>query len=331
VPFSYRRLRELNTREVFLILDQLKEEGCFYLGFTGGEPFLRKDIIEILCYAKKRGFQIIIYTNGSLINKKIADELKKINPNKVDITIPAMSKDAFERISRVAGSRDKVFRAIDLLHKKGIELGFKTCVLKPNESEIKDIQNFADSLGALHRLDSMLSPRLNGSKEPYKYRGKLKESLVASRKSSLDCARLGAEHELEHLGARRDRQVASKKEYKDCNLDSELRTTNYELFKCGVGRSQAAITPQGELKMCTMIDYPKYNVLGAGTNLKKEWKRLKRLVSGIKADKNYGCNTCKLKPYCKWCPAKGWLYNQDFYSCEPESRWRAEQIIRLTG
>jgi len=113
---------------------------------------MREDIIKILWYAKRLGFEIIIYTNGSLIDKEIANELSQLRPNKVDITIPAMSKDAFERISGVPGWRDKVFKAIELLHKKKVNLGFKTCVLKENEDEIEDIQRFAESLGALHRI-----------------------------------------------------------------------------------------------------------------------------------------------------------------------------------
>ena len=48
MPQSYRKYNELKTKEVFSLLNQLKEIGCFYLGFTGGEPFMREDIIEIL-------------------------------------------------------------------------------------------------------------------------------------------------------------------------------------------------------------------------------------------------------------------------------------------
>ena len=57
----------------------------------------------------------------------------------------------FRSISGVAGSRDKVFNAIDRLHKRKVNLGFKTCVLKENESEIKNIQDFAASLGVFYR------------------------------------------------------------------------------------------------------------------------------------------------------------------------------------
>lgn len=304
VPQSYRKYNELKTKEVFSLLDQLKEIGCFYLGFTGGEPFIREDIIEILWYAKRCGFELIIYTNGSLINEEIAGQLQRLRPNKVDITIPAISKDAFERISGVSGSRNRVFGAIDLLHKKGVNLGFKSCVLKENESQISEIQDFATSLGALHRLDDMLSPRLDGSKEPYRYRGRLKNTLQAARKDNLEECDFETENPI-------------------LNTSDRTRITR-NFFKCGVGVSQVAITPFGELKMCVMIDYPKYKILD--TSLKDAWKELKELVASIKPDKDYKCDKCELEPYCKWCPARGWLENRNFTSCDPESQRRAEII-----
>jgi len=307
VPQSYRNKEGiLTTKEVFLILDELADIGCFYLGFTGGEPFVRKDFIEVLRHAKRKGFEIIIYTNGSLIDEEMAGILADIRPNKVDITIPAMSKDAFERITKSPGSHKKVFNAIDLLHKREVALGFKSCLLKDNEDEIKDIEDFAHSLKALHRLDNKLMPRLDGSEEPYKYRGERREYRVQSRL-------------LEKSGCE--------------TPNPEPRTTNHEprttdpdnLFKCGVGERQAAITPFGELKMCLMIDEPRYDILNKETrtkipNLKKAWKELKEFAGTIKPDENYKCEGCERQVYCKWCPAKAWLYNKTFTSCVPESR-----------
>ncbi len=324
VPSSYRKKKgELKTKEVFSILDQLADIGCFYLGFTGGEPFLREDIMQIFRYAKKKGFEIIIYTNGSLIDEKTADELAALRPNKIDITIPAMSKEAFEKITKVPGSHKRIFRTIDLLSKNNINLGFKTCVLKENESEIKEIQDFAASLGALHRLDDMLSPRLDGSNEPYEYRGTLKENSVARSTSRVSRNRSQLKPETCYLLP------------DTCYKNSP--TPNIEnLFKCGVGETQAVITPFGELKMCLMIDYPKYKILTENREQKTDnrsqklrlrdaWERLKNLVKNIIPDENYQCDRCELEPYCKWCPAKAWFYNRSFTSCEPETRHWAER------
>lgn len=281
IPPYYKKSRELKTKEVFLILDQLRDEGCFYLGFTGGEPFVRKDIIEILWYAKKCGFELIIYTNGSLISKSMVRELIDIKPNKIDITIPGMSEIIFDRITGVAGSRKKVFDTIERLHASRINLGFKTCVLKDNESEIAAIEDYCHSMAALHRLDAMLSPRLDGSRVPYLFRGSYNQPT---------------------------------NNYAEKYSPDSLK--NDPLFKCGSGLTQAAITPKGELKMCVMLDYPKYNILES--SLCGSWKRLKKLAMGIQPDENYKCNKCNFQNFCRWCPARAWLYNKTFTSCTIE-------------
>jgi len=311
VPLKYQKYKELKTKEIFLILDQLADLGCFYLGFTGGEPFIRKDALDIFRYAKKKGFEVIIYSNGSLISAKIAEELARLRLNKVDITIPAMRRSAFEKITGLVGSHDKVFKTIERLRKNRVNLGFKTCALKENQDEIEDIENFAGSLGVLHRLDDMFFRRLDGSNEPFKFRGRLK------------------------LGSSQKAEVGSKETVEDCNVTREnrepclsgrqARTEN--LFKCGVGQTQAAITPCGELKMCLMIDYPRYNILKS--SFKECWRKLKNDVSKIKPDSDCRCDECALQSYCKWCPARGWLYNKRLTSCDPQSRRKAESIREL--
>jgi radical SAM protein with 4Fe4S-binding SPASM domain len=323
VPESLRKEseeRELKTKEVFLVLDQLNDAGCLYVGFTGGEPFVRNDFLEILRYAKIKGFEIIIYTNGSLINGSVADALKELRLNKIDITVNSLRKEPFEKITQTQDSYEKVFRTIELLNKRNIPLGFKSCLLKENEDEIENIKEFARSHNALHRLDTMLFPQLNGEREPYGYRGSMKEVI-----------RLPGY------------QVTQKDNFADCSLNSQKAEPNNQysipntLFKCDVGISQAAITPYGELKMCLMIDYPRYGILGkedtrtqghkdtSVTNgLKEAWQKLSRFVSEIKPDETYQCDRCKLYGYCKWCPARSWLENGGFSSCVSESKERAE-------
>lgn len=304
VPFRYRKSKEVRTKQAFGIIDQLADIGCFYLGFTGGEPFVRKDFLKILSYAKRKGFQAIVYTNGSLINEKTAKELAELALNKVDITIPAMTQDAFEKITKLKGSHKKVFKAIELLKKNGVALGFKTCVLKENQDEIGEIQKFAHSQGALHRLDDMLSRRLDGKEEPYRYRGTIQNA--------------GQGFSLAHDAGRVTRKAGA-------GLKPCLKDTALQLFKCGVGISQAAITPQGRLKPCLMIDKPRFAILGQSGGLKKAWEDLKRFIAGIAPDENYKCSACKLRPFCKWCPAKGWLYNKSFTHCDPQARLKAER------
>ncbi|MCJ2512598.1 MAG: radical SAM protein, partial [Candidatus Thermoplasmatota archaeon] len=72
---------ELTTREGFSLLDEIAKAGFKLMVFSGGEPFMREDIMDILWYAKRCGFEVIIYSNGSLIDERIAEELSRLRPN----------------------------------------------------------------------------------------------------------------------------------------------------------------------------------------------------------------------------------------------------------
>jgi len=58
------------------ILDEVADAGCLWLLITGGEPLLRPDFRDIYMYAKRKGFLITLFTNGTLLDADIADQLK---------------------------------------------------------------------------------------------------------------------------------------------------------------------------------------------------------------------------------------------------------------
>ncbi len=160
------RNKELNTNKVFSILEQLRDLGCFHLGFTGGEIYLRKDISRILLRAKKMGFNLTILTNASLIDKKRADELKEIAPIKVDITLHSLNPAHFEDITRLKGSFKETMKAIDLLRERDITLGIKNCILRENIGDYKDVQEFADKIKASSRIGAKVFASEQNSCQP---------------------------------------------------------------------------------------------------------------------------------------------------------------------
>jgi len=161
LPKSWRGKKDLPAAGVLEIIRQLKSSGCFYLGFTGGEIFTRPDIYKIIEFSRKQGMQVILYTNGSLIDEPAAQRIANIGVNKVDITLPAMSEEAFEEVSAVPGSHKAVFAAIEYLRKYKVALGFKTCLVKANQGEIEAIQGFCAGLGCQHRFDDSTLPRID--------------------------------------------------------------------------------------------------------------------------------------------------------------------------
>jgi Fe-coproporphyrin III synthase len=62
--------KELSKKEVFALLDEIKKWGAKSVRFTGGEPFLRKDLEEIIRYAKYNKLTTVLNTNGTILSKK---------------------------------------------------------------------------------------------------------------------------------------------------------------------------------------------------------------------------------------------------------------------
>ncbi len=153
------RQRELSTRRVFALLKALREMGCFYLGFTGGEPLMHPDFLAIVRRAQELGFAVMVNTNGSLITAKMADSLGRLALNKVDITIPAISKSAFGKVTGRPDLHARFFQGIRLLKSRGVRLGFKTCILPSSRKELPRIRAFARSCHAQLRISDEILPQ----------------------------------------------------------------------------------------------------------------------------------------------------------------------------
>ncbi len=294
---------ELKTEDIFNILEQLRDLGCFYLGFTGGEIFCRKDLLNILWYAKRLGFEVILLTSGSFIDEDIAEELSRLRPNKVDVSVHAMDKDVFEEITQTPGSYGKVFNAIRLLHEKGVPLCIKSCGLLENKNEIVKISRFARKLNAIFRFDGELQPRLDRSKIPRDH--------SISRKEAFSLVRAC----YPEMFTKYDRKGRVRKKFK-------VKRNVYRLFNCGAGFTDLTINPYGELKICIDIDYYRYKILDG--SLKEGWQRIKDFIDNQKPPKDWSCSSCDLAEYCSWCPAKSYLMDGSFSSCDSYCRMEAE-------
>ena len=70
---------ELSFDKIKLIINQLVEANVIRIDFTGGEPMLRKDFLEIIKYASQKGIETLITSNGSVYNDEIAQTLLETN------------------------------------------------------------------------------------------------------------------------------------------------------------------------------------------------------------------------------------------------------------
>ncbi|MFH1551538.1 MAG: radical SAM protein, partial [bacterium] len=85
-----RNIKEFSSSYVKKIINAISESGVKVIRFTGGEPLLRKDIFELLKYAKNKNLEVRLNTNGSLINSKTVKKLRGVVDN---VLIPIESDD----------------------------------------------------------------------------------------------------------------------------------------------------------------------------------------------------------------------------------------------
>jgi len=114
------------------IISEGKEIGVHFVVVSGGEPFVREDLLEIYEKHDDVGFQI--YTNGSLLDEKTAQRLAKLGNVMPCISIEGYKKETDER--RGEGHFEKIMGAMDRLREAGVVFGFSATATRNNADVI---------------------------------------------------------------------------------------------------------------------------------------------------------------------------------------------------
>lgn len=129
---------ELTTKEAKAMLDDMAEFGVPVVLFSGGEPTMRPDLLELIAYAKEKGLRAVISTNGTLITEEKARELKDIGLSYVGISLDGM-KETNDRFRGVTGAFDAAIQGIRNCKKVGIKVGLRFTINKRNAQDIPAI------------------------------------------------------------------------------------------------------------------------------------------------------------------------------------------------
>jgi radical SAM protein with 4Fe4S-binding SPASM domain len=285
------RARELSKEEHFHLLDQLADLGCFWLLYTGGEIFARKDFLEIYTYAKKKGFLITLFTNGTLIDEKVADYLAQWPPFAVEITLYGRTKRTYEALTSVPGSYQRCLQAIALLVERRLPLKLKTVSTVINRHEVWAMKRFAEEeLHAEFKFDSLISPRVDCSPGPLAVRLSPEEIVALD----LSMPKVAAEY---RALAERDRRQPPPLAADD------------KVYFCGGGVNSFAIDPYGNMSICVLAQQETFDTRQDG--VKRAWEQSLLRLRTKKRKQPTKCVNCRLQSLCGMCPAVGQLENGD--------------------
>ncbi len=126
---------EISTEQGKAIIDDLGAYGSPVILFSGGEPLVRRDLPELASYATEKGMRAVISTNGTLITKEKARELKQVGLSYVGISLDG-GREVHDRFRGVPGSFDRTLKGIENCQEEGLKVGLRFTVNKRNVDEI---------------------------------------------------------------------------------------------------------------------------------------------------------------------------------------------------
>lgn len=135
---------ELSTPEALAVIDDLAVFGCPVLLFSGGEPFVRPDILTLARYATQKGLRVVFSTNGTLIDEKLAAEIKSIGVSYVGISMDGM-EEIHDQFRNRKGAFQLALAGIRHCREAGVKVGLRVTMTQDN---VKDIPAIFDLMEA---------------------------------------------------------------------------------------------------------------------------------------------------------------------------------------
>ena len=128
-------------------IEDAKEIGLNRVKLTGGEPFLRRDILDIIAYLHAQNITVDIETNGTLIDKEICEVLKANGVNQVSVSLDSMTAEQHETFRGVKGCYHDALKGLSLLTESGINTQLIMTLYKENVSEIERLVDLSSRMG----------------------------------------------------------------------------------------------------------------------------------------------------------------------------------------
>jgi len=306
-----KKNKELSTKQIIDIIGQLPDLGTWLLCLSGGEPFLRKDIFEILDYVEKLQLLTQVYTNGTLISKEMAKKISKYRYVFLQISLDSYIPEHHEFHRGIKESYTKTLQGIKNLLEYGETPEICMVLTHINYNDLEKSAEFLHGLGIKYvRI---------GPAHPYCGRGYENRDEIQLNKGQFKA-----------IGKK---IIELNEKYKDSLMFFPTRefvvySVDYDsiekLQKCGNSRQVLYIGSDGFVYPCIFSVEPEF-ILGDGKKSKLSyiWKNspLIKKIRYLTVDDIEKCRTCEFKHLCSGgCRASahyhfGSIYAHDPYCC----------------
>ena len=302
---------ELGTEECFRVLDEIAAFApeCMTI-LPGGEPLLRRDILDIVRRAADRGLWVVVGTNGVKITENVARRLADAGARGLSLSLDALDPDRHDRFRQVRGAWRNTVEGAAILSRTGLPFIVQTTAGAHNLGELDAIADFAhDELAAKVWNLYFLVPTGRGQFvsdiTPQQYDEVLAALYRIQRKYdrrmlvNAKCAPHFIKTVLEHGDA-----------------EARIRTYSDGAGGCPAGTHYMGIRPNGDVTPCPYL--PVFAGTLRNSSLADLWTS-SGLFNDIRQRTALGgrCGECEMNAHCGGCRARAFGMSGDLMSEDP--------------
>ena len=302
---------ELSTQECRKVVDDIAEFAPEALTIlTGGEPLLRRDILEIIRYATGKQLWVVVGTNGVSISERLASLLLKEGVRGLALSLDALDPERHDAFRNVRGAWQNTVAGAKILHDVGLPFIVQTTVGKHNLDELEAIAKFAyEELGArvwnLYFLVQTGRGQFVSDMAPAEYDGALAtlSRLQRAYQSKMVVNAKCAPHFIKQL-------------YQEDPNSPFLKTFSDGAGGCPAGTHYFGIRPNGDVTPCPYLPVFAGNLrresLGAIWNESEPFRRIRerKALDGR-------CGACEFNGLCGGCRARAYGVSGDYMAEDP--------------